>query len=72
MLNCGCSSDPLAPAEANPISTMHVVTQWVTPGSARDIHVDSGIAYVADNEFGVTVWDNLFAHPNLIDTIATW
>jgi hypothetical protein len=71
MILAGCSSDKVvAPGPAS--HGFNLVSQTLTPGSAKDVWVVNDTAYVADDEQGVTIWDlSNLSHPVLVDTIPT-
>ncbi len=68
----GCSDDTTSPTSAGSYG-LRAVGSFRTPGSARDICLIDDTIYVADNEFGVTIWHleaNGRATP--LDTIPTF
>ncbi len=60
------------PVEAVKEDTFLLISETQTPGWANDVWIEGDMAYVADHEFGVTIWDvSDSSAPGIVDTILT-
>lgn len=68
----GCATTNGPSVDGNPQYAFQVVSTTTTRGLARDVWVDGNTAFIADDEYGVTIWDvtDLDA-PVMIDSIQT-
>lgn len=68
----GCDTDESSPTQPADEADFALLSRTVTPGWAEGIFVHGNTAFVADGEFGVTIWDvSDGSNPVLIDTILT-
>jgi len=68
----GCATTNGPSVDGNPQYAFQVVSTTTTRGLARDVWVDGNTAYIADDQYGVTIWDvSDLKHPVMIDSIQT-
>ncbi len=72
VLLAGCATTNGPSVGNNPQFAFQVESTTITRGLALDVWVDGNTAYVADDQYGITVWDVTdLKHPVLIDSILT-
>ncbi len=68
----GCATT-IQPVDGNPQFAFQLLSTTTTRGLARDVWVDGTTAYVADDEYGITIWDvSNLNDPVMIDSIETY
>jgi len=72
LVTVGCATTNGPPVDGNPQFAFQLLSATTTRGLARDVWVEGDTAYVADDEYGVTIWDvSNLARPVMIDSIQT-
>lgn len=68
----GCASPNGPSIPGNPQYAIQLISQTTTRGLARDVWVTGDTAYVADDEYGVTMWDvSNLQRPVMVDSMQT-